>query len=151
MRTRGQAWPVRGAAGEGSSLKDQILQEEYELPLIGISRVSGQRGSERDVARKGRHFHAGAMGQHVCRKRQGDECMPNRFPILFSFSFSSSPVGPSGAREFPKTTRRLICEAKHWRQNHHRHRSDSQPGPEFGPQISDAGDDPMSRPEMNAT
>jgi hypothetical protein len=61
MRTRGQTWPVGWPVGEGSSLKDQILQEEYELPLIGTSRASGQRGSERDVVRKRRRSHAGAM------------------------------------------------------------------------------------------
>ena len=112
MKTRRQAWPVGGAAGEESSLKDQILQEEYELPMIGTSRVNGQRGSERDVVRKRRRSHAGAMGQHV--SGQGKIMNARRTDFLSSFSFSSSPVGPRGAKELPNTTRRLICEAKHW-------------------------------------
>ena len=61
MRTRVQTWRVGGPVEEGSFLKDQIPQGEYELPLIGTSRGSGQKGSEWDVVRKRRHSHAGAM------------------------------------------------------------------------------------------
>ena len=61
MRTRCQTWPVGVPVEEGLSLKDQILQEEYELPLIETSRASGQRGSGPDVVRKKRRSHAGAM------------------------------------------------------------------------------------------
>jgi hypothetical protein len=68
MRTRGQTWTVGRPVGEGSSLKDQILREEYELPLIGTSRASEQRGSERDVVRKRRRSHAGAMNNVIQAK-----------------------------------------------------------------------------------
>jgi len=61
MRTRFQAWHVGGPVEEGLFLKGPIPQGECELPLIGTSRASGQRGSERDVVRKRRHSHAGAM------------------------------------------------------------------------------------------
>ena len=107
MKTHRQAWPVGGAAGEESSLKDQILQEEYELPMIGTSRVNGQRGSERDVVRKRRRSHAGAMGQHVSGPRRGDECMPHRFPILFFFFFLFIPSRPQrcqGIAQYYKAT-----------------------------------------------
>jgi hypothetical protein len=45
MRMRVQTWHVGGPVEEVSFLKDQIPQGEYELPLIGTSRASGQRGS----------------------------------------------------------------------------------------------------------
>jgi hypothetical protein len=61
MRTRVRTWHVGGAVEEGSSLKDQIRQGEYGLPLIGTSRASGQRGSGWDVVKKIRHSRAGAM------------------------------------------------------------------------------------------
>ena len=61
MRTRAQAWHVGGPVEEESFLKDPIPQGEYELPLIGTSRVSGQRGSEWDAVKKRRHSHACAV------------------------------------------------------------------------------------------
>jgi hypothetical protein len=61
MRMRVQTWHVGGPVEEGSFLKDQIPQGEYELPLIGTSRESGPRGSEWDEERKRRHSHADAM------------------------------------------------------------------------------------------
>lgn len=85
MRKRGQAWPVGVPVEEGSFRKDQILQEEYELPLIGTSRASGQRGSERDVVRKRRRSHAGAI-KRGSGKRQGDErhVEPISYPLVLS-------------------------------------------------------------------
>ncbi len=94
MRMHVRTWHVGWPVEEGLYPKDQILQEEYEFPVIGTSRANGQRGSEWGVVRKRRCFHAGA-----------------------SLSVSSStvpPACPSGARELPKTTRRLIREEEHW-------------------------------------
>ena len=90
MRTRGQAWLVGGSVGEGSSLTDQILQEEYELPRIVTSRADEKRGSEQDVVRKRHRSHAGAknnMGQGKDKVMNG---MSNQFPILPFFPFIDS-------------------------------------------------------------
>ena len=94
--TRGQTWPVGGPVGEGLSLRDQILREEYESPLIGTSRVSGKRGSERDVVRKRRRSHAGATGQHVSGKCRGDEwhAEPVSYPLFLSLHRQSVPAVP---------------------------------------------------------
>lgn len=89
MKTRGQTWPVGWPVGEGSSLKDQILQEECELPPIGTSRAGGQRGSGRDVVRKRRRSHAGAL-DNMSGKGKVMNGMSNRFLILSFFLFIDS-------------------------------------------------------------
>ncbi len=121
MRKRGQTWPVGRPVEEGSTPRDRIPPGGCELQPIGTSRAVGQRGSGWDVVRKTHcRSHDGAMGRSRSGKSKARR-RPTRdrtdFLSSFSFSFSSSTaplVGPSGARELPNMTRRLICEAKDW-------------------------------------
>lgn len=113
MRRLGRTWHVGEPVEEGSSLRDPIPPGECGLRPIGTNRAGGQRGSEWDAARKTRcRSHVGATGDMGQAK---SKALKTTCRTGFLSSFSSStvpPAGPSGARELPRTTRRLICEAE---------------------------------------
>ena len=120
-RRRGRTWHVGEPVEEGSSPRDRIPREECESRQIVTSRAGGQRGSEWDVVRKSRcRSHVGATGTIWGSGNKKQKALKQRVRtggFLSSFSFSSStapPACPSGARELPRTTRRLICEAEDW-------------------------------------